>query len=198
MTLFMHKKRCLIACLLMLAAGMAMSKPNLAQFSASIFRIEAYETSGRRHSGTGVLVAPHTLVTNCHVIGSSQKVVAFTSAGQLAARLLRGNAQRDLCLLNVPGLQGTVVKLGGTMAKRAGDAIYAAGFAKDAGLSVNRGHIEGLFTYQGSGRIVQGSAFFGPGKSGGGLFDQNGRLIGVLTFKCRGGGPFHFAVPVEW
>jgi S1-C subfamily serine protease len=65
-------------------------------------------------------------------------------------------------------------------------------------LTVSSGHIEGLFTHQGKGRVIQGSAYFSAGKSGGGLFDRRGSLIGILTFKCRAGGPYHFAVPAEW
>jgi len=30
------------------------------------------------------------------------------------------------------------------------------------------------------------------------ILDRDGRLLGILTFKARAGGAYHFAVPVEW
>src|SRR5262249_4738369 len=44
----------------------------------------------------------------------------------------------------------------------------------------------------------QVSAPFDFGASGGGLFDRNGDLVGVLTFKMLGGDDYYFAVPSEW
>jgi hypothetical protein len=90
------------------------------------------------------------------------------------------------------------VILGNTADKQAGEPITAVGYAAGEPLTRSRGHIEGLFSYDGAARVVQGSAAFNAGKSGGGLFDKDGRLIGILTFKCRAGGPYHFAVPAEW
>ena len=42
------------------------------------------------------------------------------------------------------------------------------------------------------------SAPISPGSSGGGLFDEEGRLIGLPTFYLTEGQQLNFAVPVEW
>jgi serine protease Do len=166
--------------------------------AASVFRIEAADSAGRLHSGSGVLVGAHTLVTTCHTLSSAQDIHVIDGEARLRARLVRANSEHDLCLLSVPGVKGVPATLGSTAGKRKGDAIIAVGFPAGASLTVSRGHIEGLFTYGGSGRVIQGSAYFTLGKSGGALFDTDGWLIGILTFKCRAGGPYHFSVPVEW
>jgi S1-C subfamily serine protease len=185
-------------CTLLLAAIAAAEPLDLQRLSASVFRIEASENSGRLHSGSGVMVGADSVITNCHTIRNAQAIHVTGATTRVPARLVRANAERDLCLLSVPGLKGSVVTMGSTTEKRVGEPLVAVGFPAGRSLTVSRGHIEGLFTYQGSGRVVQGSAYFSFGKSGGALFDENGWLIGILTFKCRGGGPYHFSVPVEW
>jgi serine protease Do len=180
------------------ALGAATEGLNLQRLADSVFRIEARDDSGRVHSGSGVMVSPHILVTNCHTILNARTISVIGMAGRVPAHLVRAHTDRDLCLLSAPRLNGTVAPLGSTEDKQAGESIIALGFPVGANLTISSGHIEGLFTYQGKGRVVQGSAYFSPGKSGGGLFDRRGSLIGILTFKCRAGGPYHFAVPAEW
>lgn len=168
------------------------------RMAASVFRVDAHDHAGRLLSGSGVMVAPHTLVTNCHTILNAQVINVTGAAGAVPAYLVRAHAERDLCLLNAPRLSGASATLGSTADKQAGETIIAIGYPVGATLTISTGHIEGLFTYQGPGRVVQGSAYFSPGKSGGALFDKRGSLIGILTFKCYAGGPYHFAVPAEW
>ena len=42
------------------------------------------------------------------------------------------------------------------------------------------------------------STQFPRGASGGGLFDDQGRLVGILTFKGSGNDVLNCALPVEW
>jgi hypothetical protein len=45
---------------------------------------------------------------------------------------------------------------------------------------------------------VQSSNFFNSGASGGGLFDDQLHLVGLLAFRLRGADAHYFAAPVEW
>lgn len=193
---------CLIAGWLWLAApaiGGALEPLDLQRLADSVFRVEARDRAGRVHSGSAVMVTPHSLVTNCHTVADAHTItVTGPSGNRVPAHLMRAHAERDLCLIGAPRLKGTAAALGGTEDKQVGDTIVAVGYPAGATLTVSSGHIEGLYTYLDAGRVVQGSAYFSPGKSGGGLFDKRGALIGILTFKCRAGGPYHFAVPAEW
>jgi tetratricopeptide (TPR) repeat protein len=49
-----------------------------------------------------------------------------------------------------------------------------------------------------SSHVIQSSNWFSSGASGGGLFDQNLHLVGILTFRLRGGDAHYFAAPAEW
>jgi S1-C subfamily serine protease len=44
---------------------------------------------------------------------------------------------------------------------------------------------------------IQTTAAISPGSSGGGLFDQAGRLIGITTSSIRGAQNLNFAIPVS-
>lgn len=63
---------------------------------------------------------------------------------------------------------------------------------------MSRGRIIGLHYECDGERVIQTSAAFDRGTSGSGLFDRQGRLVGLLTFKAKAGGNFHFALPVGW
>ena len=46
--------------------------------------------------------------------------------------------------------------------------------------------------------LIQTTAAISPGSSGGGLFDGEGRLVGLTTLYIEGGQSLNFAMPVEW
>ena len=46
--------------------------------------------------------------------------------------------------------------------------------------------------------MIQTTAAISPGSSGGGLFDDEGRLVGLTTFYLDSGQSLNFAIPVEW
>ena len=78
-----------------------------------------------------------------------------------------------------------------------GPKVYALGFPADRGFTVGTGEVVALHEFDGA-EVLQVSAPFKYGASGGGLFDDEGRLVGILTLKARAGGAFHFAGPVAW
>lgn len=81
---------------------------------------------------------------------------------------------------------------------RAGTAAYGSAVAVRPGGLVTSCHVVVALHDYGGALVVQVSAPFDYGASGGGLFDEDGRLVGILTFKAKAGGPFHFAVPIAW
>ncbi|TMH70317.1 MAG: trypsin-like peptidase domain-containing protein [Betaproteobacteria bacterium] len=78
-----------------------------------------------------------------------------------------------------------------------GSAVMAAGFPAGGNLVMSEGQVEGLYLYDG-GNVIRTSATFDAGASGGGLFDDEGALVGLLAFKARSGAKLHFALPADW
>jgi len=62
---------------------------------------------------------------------------------------------------------------------------------------MSAGEVTGLHGY-GGGRIIQSTSRFSSGASGGALLNQEGRLVGVLTFRLRGNRDHFFSVPAAW
>ena len=178
----------------------------------SVVSVHVFEgTPGTRKRvslGSAVAIAPGRVVTNCHVIASG--LSAETSARELAievkvagqraghkARLTNADPARDLCVLEVAGLDAPVAVQGSTRGLKVGQPVYAVGSPHGLELTLSGGLISSLRRTE-SEPIIQTDAAVSGGSSGGGLFDGNGRLIGITTFGVRGGQNLNFALPVEW
>jgi S1-C subfamily serine protease len=78
-----------------------------------------------------------------------------------------------------------------------GERVYAIGAPEGLELTISEGLVSGLREYENV-RVIQTSAAISHGSSGGGLFDVNGRLIGITTFSLKEGQNLNFALPGEW
>ncbi len=180
-------------------AGVAPSAASaLPEWTRWVLQIEVVHSHGRKTFGSGVLIAPERLLTNCHVLRDATRIRAIQGEASWPARVDRGDSYLDLCLLRLPGHPGTPPVIADAEASRVGQAVYAAGYSGGE-FGVSAGQIKGLYTCPcGGGEVIQTSARFDPGASGGGLFNAGGELVGILTFKSHEGGIFHFAIPVGW
>ena len=73
--------------------------------SASVLKIESLRVQGGFSLGTGVVVAPERLVTNCHVTHDALKINVLRGGQRWLAVSQRSDVGHDLCLLRVPGLK---------------------------------------------------------------------------------------------
>jgi hypothetical protein len=161
----------------------------------TIVKVKAYHPHGKVTRGSAVLLGAERLVTNCHVTAASHSLSVVHNGRVWRAELDAQDTVRDLCILRVPGIAGTVANTSKSLT--AGQKVFATGFFAGNQLVVTEGHIVALHDYDGA-KVIQVSSPFETGASGGGLFDEQGQLIGILTFKARTGGAFHFALPAEW
>lgn len=203
---------CRSACLLLGLLGaplagvdaLAQSTDNSARtaavrLSASVLRIEAPQPGGGFSLGSGVLVAPGLVVTNCHVTRQSAVLRVVRGGVRWPVTAQRADIAHDLCLLQAPGVQAEVVPLAeaGSDALVIGQHMTALGYTGGMDLQHSMGNVVDLHRFDG-GQVIQTSNGFNSGASGGGLFDTDGRLVGILTFRLRGGEQHYFAAPVLW
>ncbi len=80
---------------------------------------------------------------------------------------------------------------------KVGERAYAVGAPEGLELTLSEGLVSGLREVDDV-RVIQTSAPISHGSSGGGLFDSEGRLIGVTTFFLKEGQNLNFALPGEW
>jgi hypothetical protein len=167
-------------------------------WSAWVSKIEVERLDGTKEIGSGVNIGNERVVTNCHVIREASMIRVIQGGSIWQASMDAGDVYRDLCFLTVPGFNGKSPAVAEAENVTVGLASVAVGYS--AGLfKISRGHVKGLFNCAcDGGKVIQTSSQFDPGASGGGLFNDRGELIGILTFKSSVGGDYHFALPVGW
>ncbi|HYP69223.1 MAG TPA: serine protease [Thiobacillaceae bacterium] len=147
--------------------------------------------------GSGVVVTRNEVITNCHVAEKGRFLLVRHQGLDHAAILTARLRQHDLCLLRVRDLAGQPVVLGVATKLRVGTPVYAIGAPEGLELSLSNGLVSQLRGGEGL-PIIQTTAPISPGSSGGGLFDSEGRLVGITTFFLAGGQNLNFAMPVDW
>ena len=163
--------------------------------------------------GSGVVVGGNEVATNCHVVAGAADIAVRQAADahgretwRMEARLVVRDEARDLCILSVAELAdppaAPPVRLGSARALSVGEEVYAVGAPQGLTLSLSRGIVSQLRGDHGkrAAPIVQTDAAVSPGSSGGGLFNGEGELVGITTFKHAGAASegLSFATPAEW
>src|SRR6516164_6942753 len=179
------------------ANGETPSRATFVPLSSSVVRVEAARTDGTLSVGSGVTVAPSVVVTNCHVIRDAPAVRISASGRLWEATEQTADTRRDVCFLRVPAWRGNPVVLGSADNLHEAQPVAALGFSGGTAISLKFGHVLALHSLD-LGRIIESDTAFTAGASGGGLFDANGTLVGVLTFRDRVKGRSFYSLPVEW
>ena len=155
--------------------------------------------------GSGVIIRPNVVATNCHVVDGESTIIVYKSKNRSAdtstpfvATIHRADARQDFCLLNVDGLWGVPTTVRQYSTLKVGEDVYGLGAPSGLGLSLSSGLISQLRENEGV-RIIQTDAAISPGSSGGGLFDREGNLVGITTFKFIGEDVegLGFAIPAD-
>ena len=152
----------------------------------------------RGNRGSGIIVGDNEVVTNCHIVDDGSPVMVLqppdsesSSPKQFPAQIIVASAH-DMCLLKADGLSASAVQIGTSKPLDIGSPVYAIG------------HPGGVFGTLSSGIVsqlhpdsIQTTAAMSGGSSGGGLFDHEGRLVGITTGSLGTGESLHKALRVE-
>jgi serine protease Do len=131
-------------------------------------------------SGSAVAVTKDFLATNCHVIEDGDHFNIAINGKNEPGKLYSEHG--DLCIISVPNSTFTPVDLRFSKEVSIGEEVFAVGNPKGLEKSISRGIISNKFNDEGI-TILQTDAAISHGSSGGGLFDRNGKLIGITTAK---------------
>lgn len=192
-------KKVLVGALLALATAASHALDSHAVYLSvrpSMVQVVAVAGEGRLQLGSGVALPNGTVITNCHVTLRAKRVQLF--AGSLTASLQAAVVDKDLCALYFPDLKLSPATVRPSADLKVGETVYAVGFNAGSGLTYQVGEVAELFDHEGA-RVIRTTAPFTHGASGGGLFDADGRLVGVLSFfRVSKDQTDYFAMPVEW
>jgi len=187
----------LLGALLATAGHAEVDRAAFVRLGGSVLKIETIRVQGGYSLGSGVIVGAHQVVTNCHVTRDASEIHVLRNGARFAVDAQTSDVDHDLCVLHVPGIEGGTVQLGHADALKIGQPVTALGYSGGIGMQNSRGDVVALHRLDGS-HVIQTTNWFNSGASGGGLFDDELRLVGILTFRLRGGGAHYFAAPVEW
>ena len=146
--------------------------------------------------GSGVVLPSGKIATNCHVVKDGASFLVGRGKALASATFHAGDADKDVCLLHPAKSFDKAAEIGKATRLKVGEAVYAVGAPRGLELTLSDGIVSQL---RGSPvPLIQTTAAISPGSSGGGLFDSEGRLVGLTTLYIDEGQNLNFAMPVEW
>lgn len=165
-----------------------------AGFDAEYSSWTVYLVVGGRGRGSGVMVEPGKILTNCHVVAGNalSGLVVVNSATREVAKVDRYSKledDEDVCLLSAPGAPSHVAEWGRSESLDIGATTYTVSFPGNEGLTWSSGKLIRR-EYPLGMEVLMTSNYCRPGVSGGPLFDEKGLLVGITSAgrTYRGGG----------
>ena len=204
---FLH--RSLLAAAAVLAAGSAHALSPQDVFSkvqGAVWVVRAEHGAAPTMAlGSAVAIAPRLLITACHVVNGATGVTVARDNGKRVVKIATvvhdPDHTRDLCLLSAnDDLGPTPAEIAPIDQVKVGEHVYAIGAPLGLELSLTDGLVSSLRHLNNEPLPdIQFSAAIAPGSSGGGLFDGDGRLIGVtVAIASKETDNLAFAYPAQW
>src|SRR5262249_23693768 len=163
-------------------------------------------TPTQRATGSGFIIRGGGIIlTNNHVVEHAKEItVALSDSRELSAKVLGRDPKTDLAVLKVESKDPLpVVQLGDSDSLAVGDWVVAIGNPFGLNNTVTAGIVSAKGRAIGQGpydHFIQPDAPITPGNSGGPLFDENGKVVGINTaIFSQGGGNIGigFAIPIN-
>ena len=168
------------------------------QLKASVVKVHVATRSGGHGVGTGVVVGKDLVATNCHVLANAVGAKITKFGDSFTPDALKADWKHDVCILRFQFLDMKPVELGDSEALKYEQAIFSIGFPGGPPRpQTTQGKIKALYPLDDS-QIVRTDASFVMGASGSPVFDSDGKLIAISTFKSPGHDAYFYNVPVKW
>jgi hypothetical protein len=155
-------------------------------------------TSGQ---GSGVLIDPSgVIVTNLHVVRGETHVSVKLANGDIYddVTVVDVDERKDLLLIKIKAVELSPIVLGNSDRVAVGEKVVLIGSPRGLDLTVSDGLLSAVRDSGDGYRVFQTSAAASPGSSGGGMFNEYGELIGIVTGKLTSGENINFAVPTNY
>ncbi len=148
--------------------------------------------------GTAVAIGTHRLLTNCHTLtGNSKYLIVQPHLDHvIPVKTSKTDFDSDRCILEASEVLPTYVDIRESAGIAVGEDAYSVGSPSGLELTMADGIVSGKRMI-GAVLYLQTTTPISKGSSGGGLFDNMGRLIGITTFYVDGGQNLNFAIAAD-
>lgn len=164
------------------------------------------ESATTTSAGSGVIITSDGYIaTNNHVVEGASKITVTTADSKsYTAKLVGRDEQTDIAVLKIEATGLKNATLGKSSSLEVGDEVVAIGnpLGELSG-TVTNGIVSALnreVTIENETMsLIQTNASINAGNSGGGLFDKNGLLVGIVNAKASGENVegLGFAIPID-
>ncbi len=166
--------------------------------SPSLVTVSAFDERDQQSGqGSGIAIGGERIVTNCHVVREAYRLTAASGETCYPATWVTSNPTRDLCVISAEGYEAAAASVRTLDSVVVGEPLFAAGNPLGFRLAVSAGLVAAVARVRGE-RVIVSTAPQLPGASGGGLFDAQGRLLGVITAIMTSGQNLNPALSAEW
>ncbi len=181
-----------------LPSAFALDQTKLLHSLQAVVMVRGYNADGGLAYGSGVVVAENKVMTNCHIFRSTKQPWISRGEDSYAVVSVQADRAHDLCLLTAFNLPFKPAILGNGMVLKRGQEVLAIGHSNGVPNPLtSAGVIKSIYDFEG-GKVIRSSAKFMMGASGSGIFDVNGNLLGINTFKTPGRPAYFYSLPIEW
>ena len=168
------------------------------QLKSSVVKIRVILPNGHYGVGSGVVVAKDQVVTNCHVVRNASAINVIKFGESHRATSIKADWQHDLCIIGFDGLDTTIAELGVSKDLQYEQPVFTISFPNNAPKPLTTyGFIKALYPMDDS-VIIRSTSDFRMGASGGAMFSDDGKLVGIITLKSPGRNAFYYNMSVEW
>lgn len=169
----------------------------------SILKVRGVASScSRQIEGSGFVIGPQKLMTNAHVVAGTESVTVQQGSAALPATVVLYDPDRDLAVLDVPGLTRSALTFARTPA-RTGQSAAPAGYPLDGPFTITPGRVSSEMTLRGpniystatvSRDVYTLRSAVRAGNSGGPLLAADGAVLGVVFGAARDKADVGFAL----
>lgn len=192
----------LLAACAAFASGASALEPDVlfSRISPSVWSVRTFDAQERPlRTGTAVVIAPGRLVTTCHVLAKASSFAIRQDNVSYGATLEQPDPRRDLCQIRVANFSAKPVPIAPVGSAKVGQRVYAIGNPRGVENTLGEGLLTGLRGGDDAEvPLLQSTAAVPAGSSGGGLFDQEGRLLGITSIATPNDGLSGVAIPASF
>lgn len=192
------RKLVLLAALMSLShTALALDQAKVLKSLQSVVMIRGYNATGGLAYGSGVVVAENKVITNCHIFRSTNAPWVTRGEDTYEIDSVQADRWHDLCLVTAK-LPFSPAPIGSNATIKRGQEVLSIGHSNGVLVPItSSGAIKTTYDFDG-GKVIRSSAKFLMGASGSGIFDHDGKLLGINTFKTPGRPAYFYSLPIEW